>query len=191
MKQLVLVVLVGCAEDLRPDPSDGGPAGDALPPGSFVTDALPDGTRVSIVDSSSAEEWIYIDFETMTKLDETGPWDLRFQRFHISTNGGVSGSGGVEVAPLLDVALDAVTEAPADGFIADAADGDDANPDPDYAFEQGDGWYDYDPMAHVLSPKANTYVVRTTAGTPLALALQDYYDAAGTAGWFTFRWKQL
>lgn len=190
MRWITLLCLAGCAEDLRPDPPGDG-AVDALPAGSFTTETLPDGTRLSIVDASSIEDWIYVDFETLVKVDDTAPWDLRFQRFHISTNGGVSGTGGVEVAPLLGVALDSVTAAPTDGFIADAADGDDPNPDPDYAFEQGDGWYDYDAMSHVLTPKANTYVVHTNGGGAIALAVQSYYDTAGTAGWFTFRWKQL
>lgn len=186
----LLLFLCACAEDLRPDPkADGG--GMALPPGSFITEAAPDGTRVSIVDASSIEDWLYVDFETMSKVDETAAWDLRFQRFHISTNGGISGTGGVDVATLADTSLSSVREAPADGYVTDAVDGDDANMEPDYAFEQGAGWYDYDAMAHVLTPFPNTYVVHTNGGSTIALAIQSYYDAAGTAGWFTFQWKQL
>lgn len=191
MKHVVWVLaLAACAEDLRPDPKpDGGGMG--LPAGSFVTEVAPDGSKVSIVDASSTEDWLYIDFETSTKVDATGPWDLRFQRFHISTNGGISGAGGVEVAPLIGRSLASVTSAPADGYIADAEDGADENTEPDYAFEQGDGWYDYNPMSHVLTPFPNTYVVRTDGGSAIALAIESYYDTAGTAGWFTFQWKQL
>lgn len=189
MKLAIALLSTGCAEDLRPDRPDGGLPGEGLPPGSFTTTTLPDGTFLTIVDASATHAWIYGDFETAAAIDETGPWDLRFQRFHISTNGGVSGSGGVEVAAIPNTSLDELV-VPSEGFVSDAPDGDDENAEPDYAFEQGDGWYDYDPQTHVLTPKAMAWVVRTNGGSTIALAIQGYYDTAGTAGWFSFRWAR-
>jgi hypothetical protein len=192
---LLCLALAGCAESLRPDaqPDAAPPTGDALvrPPGPFSTVGEADGSFTTIVDSSSATEWVYGDFETRAAIDAAGPWDLRFQRFHISTNGGVSGTAGVEVAALAGVTFAQVTAAPATGFTSDAPDGDDANLDPDYAFEQGDGWYDYDSTTHVLTPKPLVWVVKTAGGSTLKLEISRYYDDAGTAGFFTVHWALL
>jgi hypothetical protein len=84
-----------------------------------------------------------------------------------------------------------VTSAPASGWISDAVDGDDANMDPDYAFEQADGWYDYDPMTHVLTPKSLVWVMKTNGSSTIKLEITKYYDDAGTAGWFTVHWGPM
>lgn len=188
---IVAVVCVGCFDSIAPETSDGGVQADAAPLGPYTTTRGADGTYTTIVDSTSATEWIYGDFETGAELPASGPWDLRFQRFHISTNGGASGTGGVEVAPVAGVAFAQVTAPPAAGWLRDAADGDDANMDPDYAFEQGDGWFDYNAMTHVLAPKPLVWVVRTDGGAMIKLEIVAYYDAAGTAGWFTLHWSPM
>lgn len=188
---IVAIACTGCFESIAPNKPDAGAGADAAPLGKYTTTRGADGTYMTIVDSTSATEWIYGDFETGAEVDAMGPWDLRFQRFHISTNGGISGSGGVEVAPVSGVTFAQVTSAPASGWISDAADGDDANMDPDYAFEQGDGWYDYNPMTHVLTPKPLVWVVKTEGGSTIKLEILDYYDEAGTAGWFTLHWGPL
>lgn len=185
---LALPVLSSCFESIAPDKPDAGFQPDAVALGKYTTTRGTDGTYTTIVDSTSATEWIYGDFETGAEIEATGPWDLRFQRFHISTNGGISGTGGVEVAPVPGLAFAQVTSAPASGWISDAVDGDDANMDPDYAFEQGDGWYDYNPMTHVLTPKSLVWVVKTNGGSTIKLEITKYYDDAGTAGWFAFHW---
>ena len=189
-----LLASSGCFESIAPERPDAGiglGASEVGPPGPFATTRGTDGTYTTVVDAQSATEWTYGDFETGASSDPTGPWDLRFQRFHISTNGGISGAGGVEVAPITGVAFADVLSLPATGWTSDAPDGDDANTDPDYAFEQGDGWYEYDPTTHVLRPRPIVWVVKTTDGAMLKLELASYYDDAGTAGWFTFRWAPL
>jgi hypothetical protein len=135
-------------------------------------------------------EWTYADFETGKAVTATDAWDLRFQRFHISTNGGVSGSGGVRVAPVTGTTFAALTAAPTTGFVADAADG---NGDgvPDYAFDQGATWYSYNDASHVLTPLPIVWVVETDGGATLKLEIANYYDAAGTSGWFTLHWGPL
>ncbi len=185
-----------CADKIaheHPDAAVAGDSGavDAAPPaGKVRTTRGADGTYTTIVDSTSMTDWTYADFETGMEAPTTAAWDLRFQRFHISTNGGVSGSGGVEVAPITGTTFAAVTAAPSTGYLRDAADG---NGDgmPDYAFEQGDGWYDYDPATHVLAPKPTVWVLKTDGGSTLKLEILKYYDLAGTAGWFTFHWGPL
>ncbi len=200
------LLLVGCADTLVPldndvpdapiqprDP-DADPTVDAEVPtgGPFSTVGRGDGSYTTVVDATSTTAWIHGDFETRIAIDATGPWDLRFQRFHLSTNGGISGAAGVEVAALEGTTFAAVTTAPAAGWTTDQADGDDANVDPDYAFEQGDGWYDYDPSTHVLTPKPLVYVVRTASNASMIkLEIEKYYDTAGTSGVLTLHWAPL
>jgi hypothetical protein len=187
---IFLLVLAGCFERIAPDKPDASLA-DSGPLGRYTTTRGSDGTYTTIIDSTSATDWTYGDFETGMESVATGPWDLRFQRFHISTNGGISGSGGVEVAPVPGVTFAQLTSAPSMGWTSDADDGDDANTDPDYAFEQGDGWYDYNPMTHVLTPKSLVWAMKTAGGSTLKLEITRYYDDAGTAGWFTLHWSPL
>lgn len=149
-----------------------------------------DGTYTTVIDATSMTDWTYADFETGREAQTSDPWDLRFQRFHVSTNGGINGSGGVMVAPVTGTTFAALTAAPATGYVADAADG---NGDgmPDYALEQGDGWYAYDPNSHLLSPRPIVWVVKTAGGATLKLEITRYYDTAGTSGWFTLHWGPL
>jgi hypothetical protein len=186
-----LCAFASCADTIHHDQPDAGPTPDAPPQtGKVQTTRGADGTYTTIVDATSMSAWTYADFETGGEVAETAAWDLRFQRFHISTNGGASGAGGVQVAPVTGTTFAALTAAPTTGFVADAAD---ANGDgePDYAFEQGDGWYDYDPATHILGPKPIVWVVKTDGGATLKLELARYYDDAGTSGWFTAHWGPL
>jgi hypothetical protein len=187
----ILIILAGCYESIAPDTPDAGMHADAAPLGSYTTTRNADGSYTTLVDSTSATEWNLGDFETGMASSPSDPWDLRFKRIHISTNGGISGSGGVEVAPIAGVAFAEVTSPPTSGWISDAADGDDENMDPDYAFEQGGGWYDYNPMTHVVTAKPLVWVVKTNGGATIKLEITDYYDEAGTAGWFTLHWTPM
>lgn len=192
---LVVALAGGCADSIRPDQEPDAALGDApfdvlTPTGTVTTRDNGDGTFTMLVDSTNAAAWIYVDFETRAEVPESGPWDLRYQRFHISTNGGISGTGGVEVARLA-ASFAQVIAAPPAGWVADAPDGADENTVPDYAFEQGDGWYDYNPATHVLTPRPLVWVVKTAGGSTIKLAIQRYYDGAGTPAWFTMHWAPL
>lgn len=182
---------LGCAGDIRPDDFGRSPPEDPLvPTGAVTTRQNADGTLTTIVDATSTSEWTHLDLETRAEA-AAGPWDLRFQRFHISANGGVTGPGGVEVVPIAGRVFDEIVAAPAEGWITDAPDGDDANLDPDYAFEQGDGWYSYDFERHTLTPRPLVWIVRSTGGATYKLRFERYYDDAGTPGWISFRWIPL
>lgn len=194
---LLIALLVGCADKIDHDvPVDAAPTptADAPPtqtaPGKVATTRGADGTYTSVVDATSMTDWIYADFETGKEARATDAWDLRFQRFHISTNSGVSGSGGVQVAPVTGTTFAALTTAPAAGYLTDTAD---ANGDgmPDYVFDQGDTWYHYDDATHVLTPLPVVWVVKTDGGATLKLEIVKYYDDAGTSGWFTLHWGPL
>lgn len=195
---LIAGALAGCADSIRPATSEvpdaGGSAPDdgtpAAPAGKVQTTRAADGTYTTIVDSTSMTAWTYVDLETGAEAAISDPWDLRFQRFHILSNGGVTGSGGVMIAPVTGTTLAQLTAPPASGYVADAADG---NGDgvADSAFEQGDGWYSYDPASHVLTPQPVVWIIKTDGGATLALEIVSYYDAVGTAGWFKLHWRPL
>jgi len=189
-----LLSSLGCAGDL--DDELGGDAVEPPAEGEVGPDvhsqAREGGGQLTHVDATDEEAWVYFDLETGTQLQVEDPrtnldWDLAFQRFHVATNGGISGTAGSEVA-IVEAEFDTVTQAPADGFAEDAADGDDDNEDPDYVFAD---WYDYNPMTHVLTPKPITYVVVTGGGNAFKVALQAYYDDAGTSGFPSFAWEAL
>jgi hypothetical protein len=105
---------------------------------------------------------------------------MAFLRYDPMTNGGASGSAGVEVSPILDAALEAVATAPTDGWITDD----------EKTYAMGD-WYDYDHATHVLSAKQTVYVLRNASGDAWKVQFVDYYDDAGNSGHPSFRWAPL
>lgn len=182
---VLALATTACADSIAPDRPDAGALdSDATgPTGPYRTSPNADGSFTTILDATSMTAWVHVDLDSDALVDAAAPWDLRFQRFQISTNGGTSGDGGVEVARLDGVVFADVTSAPTSGWIADDAE--------DYAFEQGDGWYAYDGTTHLLTPRPIVWVVRSTSGSAFKLELLRYYDDAGTAGWFTFQWAPL
>jgi hypothetical protein len=166
-------------------PGDGGPQVQHEDEGGGVT-------RTTI-DASSEELWVHLDLESRQQVQVADPaqsdaWDLGLRRFDIAIDGGISGPGGMEAVVLEGVAFADVTEVPEDGWVTDAADGDDENEDADLAFA---GWYDYDFMSHLLSPRPVVYVVRTVEGNAFKLEILDYYDDTGTAAFLTIRWAAV
>jgi hypothetical protein len=183
-----------CADELDHGYDDGSEtpdAGDTTP--SRVTNTEnADGTTTTRVDASAEAVWVYLDLEAKEEVEATSTsWDLAFQRTKIMVDGGVSGSGNVAVAILDGVAFDGMAAAPAGGYVTDEADGDDMNTDPDLAFLRDMGWYSYNPMTHVITPRERVYVVRTVEGAYVKVQLTDYYDQAGTSGFPTFRWASI
>jgi hypothetical protein len=192
LASLLVLLAIGCADDIEPaddDPADDDPADDD--PARVATERNDDGSYTTRIDATSMTAWTLADLETGVEVAEDAPWDLSTQRFELRLNGGVGGDGGVEVVRLADVALDDVVEVPTDGWITDQPDGDDEGDVPDYAFAQGGGWYAYDAATHVLTPLPVVWVLRTVEGAVVKLAIEDYYDDAGTAGHFTLRWAPL
>jgi hypothetical protein len=196
MISTLALATAGCFESVAPETTPDAstteetPDGD-VPSGRVTTTRGADGTYTTIVDSTSMTEWVHGDLETGRENATPADWDLRFQRFNISVNGGPTGGGGVMVAPVPNVAFADMTSVPAGGWITDAPDGDDTNSDPDYAFGQDGGWYDYNQMTHKLSPKPIVWAIKTTGGAALKLEIKRYYDDAGTAGWLELHWAPL
>lgn len=189
---LAVLLLLGCAPDLRDDfPFDG-----ELPDGSYiVNEDAGEGATITHVDATHKESWVYFDLDTQQEVPASQAigsteWDLAFQRFKIISNGGVSGPGPVEVAALPDADFAGLTQAPKEGYLRDAPDGDDGNQDVDSAFLIGDGWYAYDLLAHKVLPRPIVYVVHTDRAY-FKLQLLAYYDEAGTAARPTLKWSPL
>lgn len=206
---VTLSLLVACGGDPTDDPMQGpGHSGHddhnssnhdpGAQPGKVQVTDLGSGVQRLVVDATDDAAWIEVDLALPGEAQSDG-WDLRISRFRVRTNGGVSGDGGMEVAPLVGVGLAEVSKAPSDGYVTDAAK-EGADPEtPDFvpdqdvlgAFELENsasetGWYAYDPMNHVLSPADVTYAVRGRGGDYYALRFVDYYDAVGTPGFVTF-----
>jgi hypothetical protein len=196
----LFLLLTACVEDLDPNTEDpGDEPGDTATddtgdteeqtdPRGILEDFGDDDEAFAEVNASDSTVWVHLDLDTPAWVDEGDPaWSLRFQRYVVEVNGGVSGDGGVEVA-FTNEDYDAVTRAPADGWFTDAPDGDDDNEDPDLAF---DTWWDYEVTTHTLTPAAGTWFVRSVGGETYALEFDGYYSEAGDSGYPSFRWKAV
>jgi len=200
------ISLAACAPDLGDTLGDGSEGGSLGESGETADGGSDDGggpqiqhedegggvTR-TVVDATNEDAWVYLDLESGQQLEladgsESDAWDLGFRRFDIAIDGGISGPGGMEAVALEGAAFADVTEVPTEGWLTDAVDGDDENEDPDLALA---GWYAYDFMTHVLTPHPLVYVVRTVEGNAFKLEILDYYDDAGTSGFFTIRWAAI
>jgi hypothetical protein len=200
---LLAGLLSACGDDLEPQPGDeqenpdpGPQTPDPTRPesGTHVRHVdNGDGSFTTTVDAQSKTEWIGLDLDLGKQVNaaEDSVWDLSFQRFGIRSRGGVSGTGGVQVAVLSGQGFAQVTQAPASGYATDAADGADTGEEPDTVFQAGDGWYVYDVTTHKLTPRPNVYVVRSDAGAYFKVEMLSYYDDAGTPAVLKLRWAKV
>lgn len=189
-----------CAGDLSSElnpPGDENPTAPPTVPGQSgrVTNTQgADGVVASRVNATDQSSWVYFQFAGAKEVTPQDPqnsseWDLALLRYQIKVNGGISGSGGVEVALVSGTPFSALSQAPGSGYVTDQIDGSDEDTDPDYAFVQRGTWYNYNPMTHILTPKDEVYIVRATSGTYYKLQMTGYYDSAGSSGYPAFRWQ--
>ena len=168
-------------EDTAIDDSEGDPL-ESDPWGDFEIDA--DMT----IDATNSVEWVYFNMATAEVVspdspDDSEEWDLKFQRYEIGVNGGVSGTAGTMVLAEEGVydAFDELEAAPEGEWITDSedADGDDK---PEYALQD---WFNYDISTHVLTPKDVVYFIQTPAQT-YKFRIVDYYGPNGESGFMSF-----
>ncbi len=203
LSAVAALVFASCADDLREDVgSPDATVNPDDPDASVLSGEIGhvdngDGTTTTTVNATSHEDWIYLQFSSKAQTTPSGPedsqeWDVAFRRFDLMLNGGVSGTGGMQVIVLPGQDFDALTEAPAGTYGTDEVDGDDDDSDPDlfFASEEG-GWYDYDVSTHVLTPKEQVYVIRSSGGEYFKLRFLTYYDEAGTSGYLQFQWGEI
>lgn len=194
----VLSVVIGCETlELTPGPDevvmDAGMTADGgvAPKPKFATTVV-DGGLLTIVQALSDQEFVAFDFDTGLEapfVDEK--WDIAFRRQRVRLRGGVNGDGGVSAIPLVDAGFDEVTRAPDAGYLLDLPDGDDANTEPDTVFENAETWYAYDPTIHALNPRRLVYVVKSDEQQFYKVALESFYDKAGTPAVIQMRWAKL
>ena len=105
------------------------------------------------MDASDRDNWVYLDLDSRTIVEPANPddsteWDMAFKRYDIKVNGGVSGTGGVEIAGFEGYydSFEDSTQASPHGWITDepAAGG-----QTEYAVGT---WNDYDFSTHVVRP---------------------------------------
>lgn len=148
--------------DAGPGPSDGG-----TPMPDAGEEPLPSGAIV--VDASDATSWVYLDVEdgvvTPTAPETDLEWDLALRRTELRTNSGTSGAGlGGARLDESGLAFDAITESTTFGFVADERVTSRPGAEPTSLSPALAGWYDYDPVAHAVTPGDRSYLVRTADG---------------------------
>jgi hypothetical protein len=192
---LTASLVTACGDDLQPTPGpeDQDPAIHPENGDKLTHQDNGDGSFTSMVNATDAAAWVGVDLDTGKQVDaaQDALWDLAFQRYTVKSRGGVSGTGGVQVAIVTGTTFAALTQAPATGYLEDAPDGDDTGDAPDSVFNSGDGWYAYDIRYHTLTPRPNIYVVRTDQGSYFKVELQSYYDAAGTPANLKLQWAKV
>jgi hypothetical protein len=200
LPSLLALLVLGCAEKIGGDETDAGTpdagawTGGDLPPSSGAfTHSVTDGVVTTVVNAADASAWQHLDLDTGLSVEPAEGWELAFSRFRVRINGGVTGTGGVQVAALEGQDFDALTQAPESGWTVPEPDGDaDDDDEPDNVFNNGESdWYDYDVETHTLTPRDVTYVVASTEGAFFKLAIETYYDDAGSPANLRFRWAAI
>lgn len=155
------------------------------------------------VDASDESKWVLFDLGARA-VGAQDAWDLGFKRFLVKTNGGASGEGGVRVAAMANTAFGDLDRAPSTGWVEDIEKEDVDSEKPDeileadiaHAFNQPNdasenGWYDYDPTDHTLSPAPVVFVVQARDGRFYEVAFERYYDDAGSPAILTLRFAEI
>lgn len=135
------------------------------------------------VDASSLEAPTFVSARlgrivTATASDQT--WDLAFTRTVLQTNSGVSGPGDGGAALLEAASLESANEPPSvfeiDTMIPSSRPG-----LPPYAGNLAlADWFNYDPVSHVVTPKARVHALRTADGGLAAFVIDSYLDGVFT-----------
>ena len=144
------------------------------------------------IDATNREEWAYFSFTSgdIVEVEDAAnseAWDIGFQRTQVKLNGGISGPGMGSVVMLTETTFEAVTVAPADGYLADTEDTLAIVP------QSEKGWYIYTgPPAHWILPlEDRVFVVKAADGTFAKLRFVGYYkdnENKEDSGFVTFEY---
>jgi hypothetical protein len=170
---------------------------------SGVTEGSIDATAGG-VNNSADNPYIYVDLRNNMKVAindvearSSTSWDIALKRSSLRTNSGDSGPGNRQVAAVQAATLAEVTAAPTSGYATDDFATDDCTlestiiGEPRSAF--GD-WYNYDEDTHVVTPKAEVYILQRSNGSRTAFRIKAYYgDPASPmrGAFYSVEWKQL
>ena len=144
------------------------------------------------IDATNREAWAYFSFASgdVVEVEDAAnseAWDIGFQRTQVKLNGGISGPGMGSVVMLTETTFEAVTVAPADGYLADTEDTLAIVP------QSEKGWYIYTgPPAHWILPlEDRVFVVKAADGTFAKLRFVGYYkdnENKKDSGFITFEY---
>ena len=132
------------------------------------------------------------DFETGRVLESdfgSSDWDMAFRRTKLLTNSGVtnpSGPGGA--FDLGEVPLEEANPPESVAFVVDTLGGDDNDEPENVAVGK---WYSYSFIAHIVSVKPNTYLLRTGDNLDALVQFDSYYCEDEEAGCITFRYRLI
>jgi len=149
-------------------------------------------TLTFTVDATNREAWTYFSFASgdLVKVgdaENSEAWDIGFQRTQVKLNGGISGPGMGSVVMLTETTFEAVTEAPADGYLSDTEDTLAIVP------QSEKGWYIYTgPPAHWILPlEDRVFAIKTADGTFAKVRFIGYYkdnENKKDGGFVTFKY---
>lgn len=144
------------------------------------------------IDATNREAWAYFSFASgdtvnVEDAENSEAWDIGFQRTQVKLNGGISGPGMGSVVMLTETTFEAVTEAPADGYLADTEDTLAIVP------QSEKGWYIYTgPPAHWILPlEDRVFVIKAADGTFAKVSFIGYYkdnENKKDSGFVTFEY---
>ena len=144
------------------------------------------------IDATNREAWAYFSFASgdVVEVEDAAnseAWDIGFQRTQVKLNGGISGPGMGSVVMLTETTFEAVTAAPADGYLADTEETLAIVP------QSEKGWYIYTgPPAHWILPlEDRVFVVKAADGTFAKLRFIGYYkdnENKKDSGFITFEY---
>lgn len=144
------------------------------------------------IDATNREAWAYFSFASGDTVDvadaeNSEAWDIGFQRTKVKLNGGISGPGMGSVVMLTETTFEAVTEAPADGYLPDTEDTLAIVP------QSEKGWYIYTgPPAHWILPlEDRVFVIKAADGTFAKIHFIGYYkdnENKKDSGFVTFEY---
>ena len=144
------------------------------------------------IDATNREAWAYFSFASggtvnVEDAENSEAWDLGFQRTQVKLNGGISGPGMGSVVMLTETTFEAVTVAPAEGYLSDTEDTLAIVP------QSEKGWYIYTgPPAHWILPlEDRVFVIKAADGTFAKVRFIGYYkdnENKKDSGFVTFEY---
>lgn len=170
--------------------SSGGPSDPPADPSLLTEDDPETGGFITTVEAGDrySDKTIYFSFADGGEHfpdtpGDSNQWDMSFRFAWIELNGGVNGTGGVELLAI-DFAeyLDLET-APAGEYISDEPSA--------LAFDFGQGWYRYFMGTDTWAINDRVYSVRARDGRYYKLQVVNFLDNFGAPGRLTFRWAEI
>jgi len=118
------------------------------------------------VNATSYNNSVYFSFETGDTVTVSDPatsndWHMAFQRYAIKLNGGSSGELGVKAVDLEELGTEFGMDYEGLTSLPDISEDDWGSDEINYVF---DGWYNYNPSNHEVTPTGRVFPVRTADG---------------------------